>query len=1628
MRHDEGRRNYKSHKIPRTYKSSDSRGYRLSRSNLELQHGRLDLHSVIDGEEDHRRTSKERQHRGQELEDLQEREAQELGQRQRMTSNTTQHQHAAGKTPGSGFENRSRHNSHAHQSSSSVELVNTATTTTTRPSIPVFSPSLFLDPVGLRRLRQLLLWREVASTSKSKSKLHKAGTESATNSARVYYHNSLTSQTSWTAPDGFEETKALHSLPGTLHYAPFLEPLCAQYGIRVEVLPSGRGQFVDELYGREVQAVAPSAAAILLYAPLLARQLRVYPPAAFSLFRVRRFVLTEDLRYRDQPRKALPVMQSGTLYLDCRGNSPEFLASVFHHELFHMFDDLMLLQMKLGTPRKEKDPWDDAFVPALSSSLSSSLSPSSSLPSSSSPSSSSPSYVDLRNLESKALDTISEFTRKGQVAANERGRLLALEVSQCVQLKIPVPYATTVICGAVAQPSSSVRESAQEGTRGSAQEGTRGSKNEDERGKIKDTRSAVEESLYQHLAPSQPQSRQRIVAAACVSCTRKVIPPTNALGSDHCSGEERDRVSEEDLQSSFFPVGSSKTTTLNCHLCNCALTWSHVPGFLVRTATTGSTKERKDHEGEIHLSVASVPDPLLAFAKKLLRNILRGRLTAWSPSDFFLKVHLPSPDVLVLSPSSSTSSSSLSPPGCVWVDIVGWKDLLDLSLSFPPLGENEELVLHQQDAMRSDLNYSLTLSHRHQEWKEKEKEEMQREDSRDCREEGAKVERHVQEEHRHHKRDSSTFPSYIAPDHPLFSSLLCEHSHSSFSLSPPLSPPLSHSLSSPFDGIPSLFAFLHHFLFTLGFPVTKLTKLSKAKGRKKESGVENRARYQKRKRNLDEKQRRRRENESASESESKSESESASASARENENPALFGIDNVSRHHGDMNTKLYYELHKSLEKVARRRSPIMGSIDVSATVTTPASPVKASSPLPQALKMGLLETPLMSSLAKASYFFPNIWAGMALPFHRRTFPLPPLWSYELAMGLVTDAIHELSTLPFLPQPQPEITKSRTESLENASVLNTPLLHLRFMEPNHAASLARTLDLLKALPINGSVKILKHYANTLLKSPKSSFAPYSNTSTAVEGTDRPTWSDRSKKTDITSPTETLLYQEFMLRFPFPALFPFSPFTAALSFDAELKRNPKTAKAHKTELKSLLHSRIAPSDGGVNCEAVGCDPLWLLLNPPGFHYGSGGQNMRDPSSAIPFSRRGDTVKDNPTGRSRANSATSLASLESSAKTLSTSIASTPSPFITLSCLCAFASSQTVQREEVRTEKASGDYVELPRLLAGTSFTDGTFAAACDGSGSLGVLGFFNQYATSAIEEDKAETYAALIRFPSVVLRNRDPFLRAKALELLRRLRMFHSDFNQHFLERLFREQARAVTFLGEPQEDLLNATLLPPHYQRQRGQHKQRERQREGSEGREGSDMEEVAGNENETSRRENHTVEQNDPENDPENDPSCWILCQTKEGSRYWLNTVLNRASWTPPPALSSMVAPEYSQSKSKTETEYDSAANSISDTESSRLSHSLRHGNNCDGDRGDRQGEGYIPTRVSRLSAISSTSGNVNVDTPSKEVCISRSNIREQTSGSMDPRGSRVTHQEKERNYHANDDFNDQADVVIDIV
>ena len=113
--------------------------------------------------------------------------------------------------------------------------------------------------------------------------------------------------------------------------------MCTSRGIKFSVV-SPHEPLHDSVYGYKIRATPPKLAHCLFYQPILVAGLRLYPPEFVKKSGLKKIVLCGDLHYLSQPRKAIPVDRSGTLYLDSGPEIVYYMQNVLHHEYFHIID------------------------------------------------------------------------------------------------------------------------------------------------------------------------------------------------------------------------------------------------------------------------------------------------------------------------------------------------------------------------------------------------------------------------------------------------------------------------------------------------------------------------------------------------------------------------------------------------------------------------------------------------------------------------------------------------------------------------------------------------------------------------------------------------------------------------------------------------------------------------------------------------------------------------------------------------------------------------------------------------------------------------------------------------------------------------------------------------------------------------------------------------------------------------------------------------------------------------------------------------------------------------------------------------------------------------------------------
>ncbi len=115
-------------------------------------------------------------------------------------------------------------------------------------------------------------------------------------------------------------------------------------GIEVEVL--GKDESIDDsVYHKSIVGISPKQSEVMFFVPLLAKELSLYSKEFLAKIPLKKIVLASNLRFKTtginsylQPRTAVPVYKSGTLYLDPKPKVAHRLSHNIHHELYHMID------------------------------------------------------------------------------------------------------------------------------------------------------------------------------------------------------------------------------------------------------------------------------------------------------------------------------------------------------------------------------------------------------------------------------------------------------------------------------------------------------------------------------------------------------------------------------------------------------------------------------------------------------------------------------------------------------------------------------------------------------------------------------------------------------------------------------------------------------------------------------------------------------------------------------------------------------------------------------------------------------------------------------------------------------------------------------------------------------------------------------------------------------------------------------------------------------------------------------------------------------------------------------------------------------------------------------------------
>lgn len=153
-----------------------------------------------------------------------------------------------------------------------------------------------------------------------------------------YYFNYVTGETIWEKPSSWiiaTDTPATDLSSET-------KDLLKKYGLTYALVASPKKDSVKDPVYSGVQALAPRKDNLEIYEYLLKKMLNLYPLEFIEKSGLKQIIFCEKLCYLEQPRKAVPIVTTGTLYLDVEVQPFYYLKNVFHHEFFHIFDDKVL--------------------------------------------------------------------------------------------------------------------------------------------------------------------------------------------------------------------------------------------------------------------------------------------------------------------------------------------------------------------------------------------------------------------------------------------------------------------------------------------------------------------------------------------------------------------------------------------------------------------------------------------------------------------------------------------------------------------------------------------------------------------------------------------------------------------------------------------------------------------------------------------------------------------------------------------------------------------------------------------------------------------------------------------------------------------------------------------------------------------------------------------------------------------------------------------------------------------------------------------------------------------------------------------------------------------------------------
>jgi hypothetical protein len=155
---------------------------------------------------------------------------------------------------------------------------------------------------------------------------------------KTYYYNTVTLETSWKKPPGFDNVD-ISLATSAVQDAPYMFYKWAS--INIELFIHTNTTISDPNYRNNITGNNPTLHDVQFYCDNVLYNLFIYPTSLLQQIKLTKIVLVSNLALTGQKRRAIPNYYSGILYLDCTTQSTAYLISVMQHELFHMIDHAM---------------------------------------------------------------------------------------------------------------------------------------------------------------------------------------------------------------------------------------------------------------------------------------------------------------------------------------------------------------------------------------------------------------------------------------------------------------------------------------------------------------------------------------------------------------------------------------------------------------------------------------------------------------------------------------------------------------------------------------------------------------------------------------------------------------------------------------------------------------------------------------------------------------------------------------------------------------------------------------------------------------------------------------------------------------------------------------------------------------------------------------------------------------------------------------------------------------------------------------------------------------------------------------------------------------------------------------